>query len=298
MKSQSPRPTIAAYKENAVLQLIIATGCGYVAFHLARIMLLLMHYDKGIVFHLLYPNIGLGVKEIWSQKWWTVFTYGWVHHGFWDWFTNMIWLYCFGVAFQSISNFKQVIPLFAIGIIFGGIFFEFSQYFYLQESTQTGIYFLSGIAGVIAVGVAAFILQPNYRLKISSGFSIPILLFLLIFLTLECLVLLPKEINAFAVLLGGIIAGLLYGILLRLNIELGTKGYALLEKIQRTTTPNEEEIFEKKSSKRMELLKTMYEPKHGVTQEKIDAILDKIFESGFHSLSREEKDCLNKANKD
>ena len=298
MKSYSQRPTIAAYKENAVLQLIIATGCGYVAFHLARIMLLLMHYDKGTVFHLLYPNIGLGVKEIWTQKWWTFFTYGWVHHGFWDWFTNMIWLYCFGVALQNISNFKQVIPLFVMGIIFGGIFFEFSQYFYLQESTQSGIYFLGGLAGVMAVGTAAFILQPNYRLKISSGFSIPILLFVLIFLTLESLVLLPKEVNAFAVLLGGIVAGILYGILLRFDIELGSKIYSILGKIQRTTTPDEEAIFEKKNSKRMELLKTMYEPKQGVTQEKIDAILDKIFESGFHSLSREEKDCLNKANKD
>jgi hypothetical protein len=42
----------------------------------------------------------------------------------------------------------------------------------------------------------------------------------------------------------------------------------------------------------------MYEPKHGISQEKIDTILDKIHEHGFHSLSREEKDSLTKANKD
>lgn len=298
MKSYREHPTIAAYKENAVLQLIIASGCGYVMFHLARIMLLLMNWEKGEVFHLLYPNIGLGVKEIWAQKWWTIFTYGWVHHGFWDWFTNMIWLYCFGVALQSMSNFKQVIPLFVFGIIFGGVFYELSQFYFLQESTQNGIYFLGSTAGVISVGMAAFIVQPNYRLKISSGFSIPILLFLLIFLTLECLVLLPKEFNAFAVLLGGIVAGILYALLLRFDIDLGTRVYSFLGKIQQFTTPNEENIFEKKNSKRMELLRTMYEPKHGVTQEKIDAVLGKISESGFQSLSREEKDSLHKANKD
>jgi membrane associated rhomboid family serine protease len=295
---QNQHPLIPAYKENAVLQLIIASGCGYVAFHLARIMLMLMHYNKGEVFFWLYPNIGMGVKEIWTQKWWTIATYGWVHHGFWEWFTNMIWLYCFGIAFQNISNFKQVIPLFVAGIIFGGIFFEFSQFFFLQESIQSGNYFLGSTAGVIAIGVAAIVAQPDFRLRISSGFSIPLVLLILVFLALEAIVLLPKELNAVAVLSGGIVAGILYGTLLRFDIDFGSWIYHSLGKIQQLTTPNEKEIFEQKSRKRIELLRTMYEPKHGISQEKIDTILDKIHEHGFHSLSREEKDSLTKANKD
>ena len=42
----------------------------------------------------------------------------------------------------------------------------------------------------------------------------------------------------------------------------------------------------------------MYEAKHGITQSRIDEILDKINQKGYNSLSKEEKEALLRAGKD
>jgi hypothetical protein len=48
----------------------------------------------------------------------------------------------------------------------------------------------------------------------------------------------------------------------------------------------------------MDILRQMYEPKKGISQQHIDDILDKINAQGYHSLSKAEKDILLRASKD
>jgi hypothetical protein len=42
----------------------------------------------------------------------------------------------------------------------------------------------------------------------------------------------------------------------------------------------------------------MYEPKNGISQQRIDDILDKINLRGYNALSKEEKDVLQRAGKE
>ncbi|RYZ55272.1 MAG: rhomboid family intramembrane serine protease [Sphingobacteriales bacterium] len=295
---KSTHPLIPGYHENGALQLVAASGVTFILFHFTRIMLLMMEHDKQEVFNLLFPNLGLNTLEMLKHKWWTVITYGWVHHGFFDWFTNMIWLYCFGSVLQNLCGYRQLIPLFAIAIIAGGAFYEASQLFYVPDGDHSAQYFFGAQAGVLALGVAALTLSPKYRLHIAPGFSIPLPLVVGIYLVLDIIVYLPDQLNSIVLCLGGALTGFIYAQVIKQNYNPGEWIYDTLGKVQNIATPNEEEFKEKKSTKRIELLRQMYEPKKGISQQRIDDILDKINEFGYHSLSREEKDVLFRAGKD
>ncbi|MBS1589382.1 MAG: rhomboid family intramembrane serine protease [Bacteroidetes bacterium] len=296
---KSAPPLIPPYQQNGALQLIVATGIGFIAFHFARVFMLIMGKAKEEVFDLTFPNIGLPAFAVWKHKWWTLFTYGWVHTGFFDWISNVIWLYLFASVMQNITSYKQVVPLFVFALLIGGGCYLISSSAGLDGSLVAGNYFLGSQAGVIALGVAALTLAPNYRVHITTGFGIPLVLIVGIFIVLNVIIYLPvHKISALALCGGGIMTGLVYALALKGNARPGEWIYDLLEKLQRFSSPDDKELVEKKSKRRMEILRTMYEPKQGISQQKIDEILDKINDQGYHSLSRDEKDILYRAGKD
>ena len=119
-----------------------------------------------------------------------------------------------------------------------------------------------------------------------------------IYVVLDLIVYLPGQGNELMLCLGGALTGFVYSGLLKYGYQPGEAVYGLLERAQQKFTPNEAALAEKKSRKRVEVLRTMYEPKKGISQDRIDEILDKIHERGYHTLSREEKDILFRASKD
>lgn len=296
---KSAPPLIPPYNENGALQLIVASGTTFIMFHFVRIVMLIMGKEKQDVFNAMFPNIGLSNLEVYRHKVWTILTYGWVHQGFFDWFTNMIWLYCFASVFQTLAGYKQVIPLFVYAILVGGGVYVGVQLFNIQMFHPGATYYLGSQAGIFAIGFAALTLAPGYRLYLGSSFSVPLVLVLAIFTVLNFVVYIPDgQINAVALCAGGAFTGFVFGRLLKSGYRPAEWIYDLFGKMQTMATPDEHKLAEKKSKKRIEILRTMYEPKKGISQERIDEILDKINDQGYHSLSREEREILLRAGKD
>jgi len=297
MTRNTERTNIPPYAKNSALQLVVASGTTYIMFHFAKVLLLMMNHPKAEVFRLLFPNIGLGVKEILSQKWWTILTYGWVHHGFFEWLTNMIWLYCFGASLQKLFSYKELFPIFILGIIAGGFSFEYAQFYFMQQDIYDAHYFLGATAGITAMAVALLIAEPLHFFTISGKLKVPMMLLIFIFLGLNIYILTPEKINSLILLSGGALIGLVYGILLRRSIFIGTFIYDSLNKIQTKMNPVDERPTIKENQARLKVLKTMYVPKIDISQEQIDEILDKVLSKGFHALTQQEKEILNRAGK-
>jgi membrane associated rhomboid family serine protease len=295
-KKQS-HPLIPSYRENGALQLIIASGSAFIMFHFIRVIMITMHVGKEEIFSMMFPNFGLSTIRLFQTKFWTILTYGWLHHGFFDWVTNMIWLYCFGSILQSVAGYKQVIPLFVYALLVGGGFFLTSQLLSETMLSPANNYFMGSQAGVLALGIAALTLVPRYRLHLTPNFSIPLVIIVGIYVLLDIMVFLPDQLNVLALCLGGLLTGFIYATLLKRGSRPGEWVYDMLDRAAAIVTPNEG-ISMKRSKKRMEVLRTMYEPKKGISQHRIDDILDKINEHGYHSLTREEKDILLNASKD
>jgi membrane associated rhomboid family serine protease len=275
VRSSLQRFHISPYDKNAVMQLIAFTGVGFVAVHLVWITLIVYAVPEARAYELTFRYIGMSSLDTIGQRWWTIFTYGWCHHGFWEWLSNMLWLYLFGNVVQNLVGYKQIIPLFVYSIFMGGLAFIGAQLFPSAMMSDTSLIMGSqaGIMGLMAAGIT---LSPKYRIYFSDYFNVPLLLMAGIFVAL-ILINSNFELAKISLLLGGALSGFLFVKLLQNGFQPGAWAYNVFGKMNRKISP-----IEYKANVR---IKTSRE-------EEIDKILDKINEKGFDALSKSEKDLL------
>lgn len=290
---------IPPYSQNAALQLIVITGVTYIAFHIARVVLLITGMHKDRVFHIMFSSFGMSDVYMYSHKWWTVLSYGWLHTGFFDWLANMIWTFCFASVLQNTAGFKTVIPLFAYALLAGGGFYMAAQGL-LPETFRPAAdrFFLGSYAGVMALATAALTLAPQHHILLARGFSLPLSLMVLVYVILSLIAFLPQQPAALMLCLGGALTGLLYAVLLQRGFQPGAWIYHLFDKLQASVTPDESKLHTQRQHKRNAILSSRYEPQEGISRLQIDRLLDKINEKGYQELTQEEKDLLTRAAKE
>lgn len=285
------RPTIPSYSQNAVLQLIVASAVGFIAYHLTRVILLIVEAQPTTFSDYFTQNIALPDIAYYTSKFWTIFTYGWVHNGFWELFSNMLWLYCFGSLVQMMVGYRQVIPLFIYGLAIGGLFYEGSQ---LLPADVFNVHYslLGAHAGVMTLAVAALTISPGYRFYLGEHFSIPIIVVAGIFFFLA-IINSNMEGPRLLLLAGAALTGFGYIKLLQAGYKPGTWVYGIFERMDRMVTPDDNAV-KKHGKKRSQVLK-MSQPRPDSKQKRVDELLDKINQKGYDSLTKEEKDFLLKA---
>jgi len=291
---------IPGLKNNTVLQLIIASGVAYVMLGLCWAVIKLVYDGDDANFnHYFIPNIALPALSAFKSHWWTLFTYGWFHFsGFWELFTNMVWLYCFGSVVQMLVGPRQVIPLYAYCLVAGGVFYLLSQLLPGEfRKIPPVIGLLGSRAGLIGLAAAAFTLTPKYRFYFTETFSVPMIVVAGIFVVLMIMgsgFYLPVIL----LLAGGGIMGYVYIRLLQAGYRPGEWMYTLSHRVESLVTPDENAERKKQNKQRHDILKRIYEPQNGISQKRIDDILDKINQKGYNALSSEEKEILMRAGKE
>lgn len=287
---------IPAFEQNAVLKLIIAVGSCFAAYKLAYAVMLVAEAPAGKYEQIFTANVALPAINNILQKPWTLLTYGFIHEGFWMLFSNMVWLYTFGSLIQMLVGYRQIIPIYVYATLAGGIFYTIAQW--IPGAYFAGYTYMAGAqAGVTGLAVAALTLAPDYKFYLSETMRIPLVLVAIIFFALQ---LVGANINfngaPLFMLGGGALMGYLYVALLRGGYKPGGWMYNMLDKVNDTFEPDERAILEKPGRRRNKTI-SLFKPKpaQGITQAKIDAILDKINQGGYDSLSKEDKETLMKA---
>lgn len=287
--------SMPSFGTNTVIKLIIACGVAFVMFHFLRVTMLIMGYSADVFIQNVQANLALPDRADFGKKFWTVFTYGWLHIGFWQMVSNMLWLYCFGSLVQMLVGRKQVLPLFIYGIVAGGLFYLLAQLFPSRAFQGVGM-FMGPQGGIVALAAAALTITPGYRFYLTPTFSLPLYVVAIIFTVLMVMAVAGIPSLLF-LLLGGGVVGFGYIKLLKNGYRPGEWAYDLYERAERTVTPDEQAIREKKEKKRREELQKKFEQKISA-QRRIDDILDKINQKGYDSLTAEEKEILLRASKD
>lgn len=255
--------------------------------------------DPALFGKLFTVNTALPKVDMFLSKFWTIFTYGWVHEGFWVLFSNMIWLYAFGSLVQMLVGHRQLIPMFVYCLLAGGIFYEVGQlipgaYFHGRSAM------FGAQAGVVGLSVAALTLAPGYKYYLTDTMRIPLWVIAVIFYALQ---LMNANINfegaPLFLLVGGAVMGYVYVMLLRNGYKPGDWVYSISDRINNRFEPNERAMVDRGNTRRNRTM-SMYtpKPKQGITQNKIDEILDKINQKGYDALSKEDKETLMKASGD
>lgn len=275
VKSSLYRFHIPPYNRNAVIQLIAFTGFGFVAVHLVWITLIVYAVPEARANELTLQYVGMGNIDVLKFRWWTILTYAWCHHGFWEWLSNMVWLYLFGNVVQNLVGYKQIIPLFMYSTLLGGIAFACVQFLPIASLPSNTL--VMGVqAGVMGLMSAGLTISPRYRIFLSEYLSVPLLLLSIIFVLLM-LVNSDFKVANISLLIAGATSGFIFIKLLQNGYQPGSWAYNLFAKMDVAFTPKENSITK--------------EPKT-INEEIVDKILDKINEKGYHSLSQAEKDLL------
>lgn len=235
-----------------------------------------------------------------TERPWTILTYMFSDTGqnIIRLITNMIWLWAFGILLQQMAGNDKLIPIYIYGGVLGGIIFIAAHYFIAPLQSATGTAALMGAnAGTLAVAMATTTLSPDYRFFTQIRNGIPIWVLMSIYIIIDFAGVANKEAAYSLSHLGGALAGFLFVVFLRR----GKDGAAwmnqfyswLINIFNPYKKPAKEKIKETifyKTAGRKPYEKTTH-----ITQQKVDEILDKISQKGYHFLTDEEKAVLKKA---
>lgn len=206
---------------------------------------------------------------------WSLITYGFLHGSFSHLFWNMIMLFYFGNILVNYFGDKRLLNVFFNGILFGGIIYIIS-YNLFPVFTGVSSKMIGSSAGVMAILFYITSYNPNHTIRF---FFLNIkLLYIAVFLLLMDIIQIPVENS------GGHIAHL-GGALIGFLMFRSFKGIDFVDIYTNLGT--------KKNNKKIKRNKTF--SGSNFDQKKIDSILDKISESGYESLTKEEKNYLFKA---
>lgn len=225
---------------------------------------------------------------------WSIISYIFLHDGFWHLLTNMLWLYFVGTILEDMTGRKHIWRLFIAGGVAGAL-----AYFVYWQLAGTGagdgIPFMVGASGgVTAVIIGTATLFPRYRVMLFGLLPIDLAWIAIIRVGFDLLGASgPINKGGYICHLGGAALGLLY----MLHVK-GTITIPLVDRLSGWLSG----LSRSRRTKPMRNIKVEINRQvnerpvsHGVSQEEIDRILDKINASGYDSLTSEEKARLFKA---
>ncbi len=210
---------------------------------------------------------------------WSIFSFMFIHLNFVHLIFNMLWLYFIGNIFLQWLNERQLIYIYILGGISGGLFFVLSyNYLPLLQKNIDNTLALGASASIFAIMMAITIYKPNHKIHIPFIQKIN-LKNITILLTIYYIISLSGgNTGGYLAHIGGGIFSFIY--MKQLNTS----------KIFKSIFKNNSKFNEKDSD-------YIYNQKQNKKNKEIDIILEKISKSGYKSLNKKEKEILFKSSK-
>lgn len=231
---------------------------------------------------------------------WTLITYMFTHLDILSLLANMLWLWAFGFIFQDLIGRRKLAPLYLYGGLAGGLAFLSYCYFVPSSSLRdpaSSLFLVGANAPVMAIAVAATYAAPKYRIFPMLNGGIRLWMLMVVYVVLNIAGNSQKSPAIYSAVLAGALVGILFISRLNNGNDPGrwmTRAYDWFFDLFNPDKPKASEA-DKKHIFYDTHGKSPYHKKPTLNQERIDEILDKINQSGYHSLTMEEKDILLRA---
>jgi membrane associated rhomboid family serine protease len=230
---------------------------------------------------------------------WTLISYAFVHDltGIFHILFNMLVFYWFGKLFIEYLGSDKLVSLYLLGAIAGGISYLLVYNtipFYQGRIPADGM--VGASAAVYAVLVGTAVLLPDYTFFLLFLGPIKIKYIALFYIVLSFLGSVGGNAGGNVAHLGGALMGLIYIKQLQAGVNWGGWITATLDWLRGLfVTESKVKVTYRKAEPKPSRPPTSKASK--ATQDEIDAILDKISDRGYESLSKEEKEKLFNASK-
>lgn len=228
---------------------------------------------------------------------WTLLTYMFAHSrgDIFHILFNMLVFYWFGKLFVEYLGSDKLVALYVLGGITGGIFYLLmfnTVPYYIERSGFPGM--VGASAAVYAIVVATATLIPNYTFYLLLFGPVKIKYIAGFYVVISFLGTTQANAGGNLAHLGGALMGFVYLKQLQAGVNWGSWITVTLDWIGDIFRPKPKvkvtyRSEEKKTTTKSTVVKT--------SQDEIDAILDKISERGYESLSKDEKEKLFNASK-
>lgn len=217
-------------------------------------------------------------------RFWTPFTYMFMHAGIFHILFNMLWLYWMGQIFEEYLGNKRTIGLYLFGGLAGGLLF-IACYNLIPAFTSVNAAATSVVVGasasVMAIIIATATLLPNYTIQLILIGPVKLKWIALFYIVIDFLGIAGANAGGEIAHLGGALFGFIY-------IKQLQRGHDWIGGINKLFEPKPKmKVVNNNGTPR----KTSGAPR----QEDVDRILDKISGSGYDSLTRQEKETLFRA---
>ncbi|WP_309614053.1 rhomboid family intramembrane serine protease [Flavobacterium sp.] len=221
---------------------------------------------------------------------WTVLTYAFFHYGFMHLFFNMMVLNFSSRLFLTFFTQKQYLGLYLLSAIFAGLSFVVSFYFLHQTSNMVG-----ASAAIMALLVATTTYQPLMDIRLLLIGNVKLWHITAVILLLDLLQIQMNNTGGHIAHLSGAFFGYIYIKLLQNGTDLSKIVDSVLNLFsKKQSTPFKKVHVNPKKPTLKRESRIVVKDK---TQQQLDEILDKISQSGYDSLTAEEKEFLFKAGK-
>ncbi len=226
---------------------------------------------------------------------WTILTYMFVHDGLMRVLANLLWLWAFGFIMQDLMGNRKIIPLFVYGGFIGGIFFILTHNIFYKH--QIPLNMLEGASpGLLAIATASTMLSPGYRIFPMLNGGIRLWILTVIFVIIDFASIPIQNTPMQAAHLMGALTGLFFIYQLKRNRDLSSGMNKLFDTVGNLFNPAKKAARKESQQHFYKLGKTHpFRKVPNITQQRIDALLDKINQRGYGSLSDEEKEILKRA---
>lgn len=302
LEQNSRRKMLLGQDGNSLTTLLIINAVAFVILNFVKIIYLVTGDTEAVFISQVLNWFTLPANpSIFATRPWTLITYMFTHYSIWLLISNLLWLWCFGYILQDLTGNRKIIPIYLYGGFVGGIFFLLTiSAFPALKANINNMAALSGAGpATMALAISTTVLSPKYKIFPLIGGGIPLWIltsvFVLIHFTTNGL---GQPGYAAAELAGGLM-GFVFVWQMQKGNDWSMWMVNLVDWVDDLFNP--EKKHQKKSEKQKHFYKANQQPFQKtphVTQQRIDELLDKINQKGYHFLSDEEKEFLKKASKE
>ncbi|MCK9400184.1 MAG: rhomboid family intramembrane serine protease [Bacteroidales bacterium] len=230
---------------------------------------------------------------------WTLITYMFLHIDFLHVLFNMLWLFWFGKIFLEFLKSGQLLLIYLSGGISGGILYLlFYNIFPVFEKSLDLSFALGASASVMAIVTAISFYVPGYSIHLLFLGKIRIFYIALFLFILDFFMIRSENAGGHIAHIGGALFGLSYIVARRKGMNFsGVFGMSRLKEFFRKMRKSKLRIEYNNTSSTFgrPLTDDDYNIRRAQRQRMIDDILDKISNSGYESLTSDEKEILFKS---
>lgn len=280
--------------ESIVGKFIYINVAIYLVLSIVAVIATLFGLNVPVRFFVNFFELPASLHQLLSHPW-SLLSYMFLHAGLTHILWNMVALYYFGKIFLSFYSTRHFIGVYLFGGIMGGIFYVAAYNLLPYFSGEAdGAYLVGASAAVLAVVMAAAMRNPSYRINLFLFGTMRLITVAIVTVLASLLLTTSSNAGGNIAHLGGAFAGWAFAYMLNKGWDL-TKGInAVIDffvnlSARKFTFKRKPKMKFTSSAGSKHYADYEYNARKKEQNDDIDKILEKVKQSGYSSLSDDEK---------